>query len=99
MMLRLLRVGLVLGGAALFAFLLVQIGVGSIASSFAQLSWRLFVLLIFPFVLVTVFDTLGWRFAFLHDRVPFSTLLSTRLAGEAFNATTPTASVGGEAVK
>lgn len=99
MMLRILRVGLVLGGAALFAFLLVEIGVAAITSSFAQLSWRLVVLLIFPFVLVTAFDTLGWRFAFLRDRVPFSTLLSTRLAGEAFNATTPTASVGGEAVK
>src|SRR6267142_2098983 len=31
--------------------------------------------------------------------VPFGSLLAARLAGEAFNMTTPTASVGGEAVK
>src|SRR5439155_658056 len=31
--------------------------------------------------------------------VPFGALFSARLAGEAFNLTTPTASVGGEAVK
>src|SRR5260370_25906662 len=44
-------------------------------------------------------DTLGWRFAFQRDAVPFRSLLAARLAGEAFNMTTPTASVGGEAVK
>ena len=93
------RMGLFLCGAALFTFLVVKIGPAAIAASFAQLSWRLPVVLVFPFVLATVLDTLGWRFAFRRDGVPFSALYSTRLAGEAFNVTTPTASVGGEAVK
>jgi len=96
---RIARVLLFLGGAALFSALLIHIGPDAIASSFSRLSWRLLVILWFPFLLVTVFDTLGWRFAFRHDRVPFRVLFSTRLAGEAFNLTTPTASVGGEAVK
>jgi len=57
------------------------------------LSWRLAVIAVFPFVLVTTFDTLGWKYAFLRDRVPIRTLLPLRIAGEAFNLTTPTASL------
>jgi uncharacterized membrane protein YbhN (UPF0104 family) len=44
-------------------------------------------------------DTLGWRFAFRRDRVPLGVLFRARLAGEAVNMTTPTASLGGEPVK
>jgi len=46
-----------------------------------------------------LFDTLGWRFAFLREAVDFRALVVARLAGEAFNLTTPTAALGGEAVK
>jgi uncharacterized protein (TIRG00374 family) len=46
-----------------------------------------------------MFDTLGWRFAFLRDGAGFRTLFAARLAGEAFNLVTPTAALGGEAVK
>ena len=99
MTMRMVRIGLFLGGGVLFAYLVATIGPAAIAASFSQLSWRLLVVLVFPFVIVTTFDTLGWRFAFRRDTVPFGALLSTRLAGEAFNVTTPTASVGGEAVK
>ena len=86
-------------GAALFVVLLVQIGPAAVVASFSDLSWRLLVILCFPFVLINAFDTLGWKFAFRRDGVPFPVLLWARLAGEAFNATTPTASVGGDAVK
>ena len=96
---RTVRFLLLAAGAALFVALVVGIGPGAITASFSELSWRLLVILIFPFSLITLFDTLGWRFAFRRDGVPFRALLSTRMAGEAFNATTPTASVGGEAVK
>lgn len=96
---RIARFTLLIGGAAMFVALLIQIGPGAIVSSFSELSWRLLVILCFPFALVTAFDTLGWRFAFRHDGVPFRVLLFARMAGEAFNVTTPTASVGGEAVK
>ncbi len=69
----------------------------AIVGSIAALSWRLAVILCFPVVLVAVFDTLGWRFAFLRE-IPFRVLFASRIAGEAFNLTTP-AALGGEAVK
>src|SRR5207247_10851558 len=67
--------------------------------SIRQLGWRILIVIAFPFTIVNVLDTLGWRFAFRSDRVPFGALFSARLAGEAFNLTTPTASVGGEPSK
>jgi uncharacterized protein (TIRG00374 family) len=94
-----IRLILLACGIGLLSALVIGIGPGAIASSFAKLSWRLLVIVWFPFVLVTVFDTLGWQFAFARDSVPFRMLLATRMAGEAFNATTPTASIGGEGVK
>jgi uncharacterized protein (TIRG00374 family) len=96
---RTVRLILLLAGLALFGGLVFEIGPRAIVSLVAPLSWRLLVVLCFPFLLVTIFDTLGWRFAFARDRVPFPLLLRVRLVGEAFNATTPTASVGGEGVK
>jgi uncharacterized protein (TIRG00374 family) len=86
-------------GLALLAVLVVTNDPGEIFASIARLSWRLAVVVCFPFFLVTLLDTLGWRFAFAADRVGFGTLLRVRLAGEAFNLTTPTAALGGEAVK
>lgn len=96
---RWIRLGLLLCGAALFLWLVVSIGPAAILQAFADLSWRLLVILAFPFALTTLLDTLGWRYAFRRNAVPFPSLLAARLAGEAFNLTTPTASVGGEAVK
>jgi uncharacterized protein (TIRG00374 family) len=83
----------------LLAVLVVQNDPAAILASIVRLSWRLAIVLCFPVALVMVFDTLGWRFAFLRDGVAFRTLLSVRLAGEAFNVVTPTAALGGEAVK
>ena len=96
---RLVRLGLLVCGAALFVWLLATIGPGAVVQAFADLSWRLLIILVFPFGLTTLLDTLGWRYAFRRDAVPFRALLASRLAGEAFNITTPTASMGGEAVK
>jgi uncharacterized protein (TIRG00374 family) len=96
---RLVRLGLLVCGAALFLWLLATIGPGTVVQAFAELSWRLLIILVFPFGLTTLLDTLGWRYAFRRDTVPFRALLAARLAGEAFNLTTPTASMGGEAVK
>jgi glycosyltransferase 2 family protein len=81
----------------LLAVLVAQNDPAAIVGSIADLSWRLPVILCFPVVLVAVFDTLGWRFAFLRA-VGFRVLFASRLAGEAFNLTTP-AALGGEAVK
>ena len=94
-----LRLILLVLGVAFLAYLILQVGPGMVLASLQTLSWRLLVVLIFPFGLVTLLDTLGWRFAFHTDRASFLTLYSVRLAGEACNVTTPTAAVGGEPVK
>lgn len=94
-----LRFVLLVSGAVLLAVLVLRNDPAAVAASISQLSWRLLLVVLFPFSFVTMFDTLGWRFAFQRDQVPFWALLSARLAGEAFNLTTPTASVGGEPVK
>lgn len=96
---RLVRLSLLVGSAALFLWLLATIGLGAVVQAFADLSWRLLIILVFPVGLTTLLDTLGWRYAFRGDTVPFRGLLAARLAGEAFNLTTPTASMGGDAVK
>ncbi len=94
-----IRLILLAVGVAFLGYLVAQVGPETLLASFQAISWRLLLILGFPFALVTVLDTLGWRYAFRRDLAPFSTLLAARLAGEAFNATTPTASLGGEPVK
>lgn len=86
-------------GTALCMVLLWRTGLGPVLATVGTLSWRLPLLLCFPACVMITCDTLGWRFSFRRDGVPFRTLFSARLAGEALNITTPTASVGGEAVK
>lgn len=86
-------------GTALCIVLLWRTGLGPVLATVGTLSWRLPLLLCFPACVMIACDTLGWRFSFRRDGVPFRTLFSARLAGEALNITTPTASVGGEAVK
>ena len=57
------------------------------------------VVLVFPAALVVILDTIGWRFTFAQPPRSLFHLLAVRLAGEAINASTPTASVGGEPIK
>jgi len=96
---KLLRALLLVVGLVFLGVLVATNEPAAIFDAVAGLSWRLAVVAVFPFVLVTTFDTLGWKYAFLRDRVAFRTLLAVRIAGEAFNLTTPTASLGGEAIK
>jgi uncharacterized protein (TIRG00374 family) len=93
------RLLMIVGGVALLAVLVMRNDPHALLDTLARLSWRILIVLVFPFPLVNLLDTLGWRFAFRRDRVPLRTLYFARLAGEAVNVTTPTASVGGEAVK
>jgi glycosyltransferase 2 family protein len=93
------RVLVLIGGVCLLGMLVISVGVEPVVDAFRAMSWWLLLVLVFPCVPANIFDTLGWRFAFPHDRVSFLTLWRARLAGEAVNTVTPTASVGGEAVK
>ncbi len=96
---RVIRLTLLVLGVAFLGYLVAQVGQQTLLVSFQAISWRLLLIVWFPFALIAVLDTLGWRFAFRRDLASFPTLLMVRLAGEAFNASTPTASVGGEPVK
>src|SRR5262249_5404479 len=93
-----LRITLVVCGLAVFVFLLVDTGLAAIAHSFRELSWRLLVVLVFPCTLIKLFDTLAWQCTFVGTRVPLWTLVQVRLAGQAINTTTPTGTLGGDAV-
>jgi glycosyltransferase 2 family protein len=94
-----LRWILLVCGIVLFAVLAAEIGPGAVAAAFERLSWRLLIVLWFPFVVVNVCDTLGWLCTLPRGRVPFTVAFAARLTGESFNATTPAASLGGEPVK
>lgn len=86
-------------GLAFLGYLIAEVGPERILASVEALSWRLLVLLVFPFGAIATLHAVAWRFAFSRSRVPLTTLLAVRLAGEALNVATPAASVGGEPVK
>ena len=96
---KLLRLGLLMLGVALLAVLVVQNDPLATLAAIRRVGWRLVVIVVVPVVPVMLLDTLGWRYAFRIDRVPFWTLAYVRVAGEAVNMVTPTATLGGEAVK
>ncbi|HEV8616102.1 MAG TPA: flippase-like domain-containing protein [Methylomirabilota bacterium] len=86
-------------GLGLLAVLVIDNDPRTIAASIARLSWRLAIIVTFPAILVNAVDALGWRYAFLRNDLPLTTLFSVRVIGEAFNMATPTATLGGEAMK
>jgi uncharacterized protein (TIRG00374 family) len=89
---------LIAAGLAVIGYLFVQIGPSLVWDALSSLSWWLPVLLVFPACVIVLLDTLAWRFTFTTPP-KFRTLLAVRLAGDAVNLSTPTASVGGEPVK
>lgn len=96
---RLLKPLLILAGIVLIGYLIHRTGPVAILGAFRSLSWRLVLVLVFPTCLVTIVDTVAWRFTFLEPPRSFARLFGVRLAGEAVNLSTPTASVGGDLVK
>jgi uncharacterized protein (TIRG00374 family) len=96
---RLIRPLLLIGGLAFVGYMTWELGPGRIGEILHALSWRLVIMLAFPYSVSTTLDTMAWRFAIVSRPVPLAALWAARLAGEAVNATTPTASVGGEPLK
>jgi uncharacterized membrane protein YbhN (UPF0104 family) len=95
---------LLLAAAAFIAWLVWYLGPGSVWEAIHALGWRLGIVVLMPFSMAVVLDTLGWR-SLLSDRlisrsrVPFTALFGARLAGEAVNLATPIATIGGEPLK
>ena len=94
--LRLLLVG---AGLAFVAWLLWDLGPAAVWDTFLALGWRLAGVMFIPFCAAVALDTLGWRVLLPGGHARALALIGARLAGEAVNLTTPTASVGGEPLK
>ena len=95
---RALRPLAVLAGGLIVAWLVWEIGPSTLIAELEKLSWRL-PLILLPQVMTNLFKTEGWRAAFPRRRPRFRLLFPVRLAGEAVNETTPTGTMGGEALK
>src|SRR5687767_13793713 len=96
---RTLKIVFFILGAVLVGVLVYRIGTGPVLETLAKLAWWQFLVVCLPYAFIMAVDTLGWRFAFTRDRLPFLPLYGARLAGEALNIVTALGSVGGEAVK
>ncbi len=86
-------------GAAILALLLYYSDLGPIEDHMGALGW-ISPLVLLPYLVVNIFDTLGWRCTLpppAARRVPFVSLYLIRMAGEALNSLTVV--VGGEPVK
>ena len=99
---RAFQIGAVLLGLSLLGFLFWKIGITEVGQHLYHIGW-LAPLVLIPQSFVALLDAKGWGCA-MPSSAPAKTLsviqLSlTRLAGEAINNLTPTANVGGEAVK
>jgi uncharacterized protein (TIRG00374 family) len=88
----------ILAGSAIVAWLVWQVGPATLVTELRKLSWRL-PLILLPQVVTNLFKTEAWRVAFPRRRPRFGLLFPVRLAGEAVNETTPTGTMGGEALK
>jgi uncharacterized protein (TIRG00374 family) len=94
-----LRVALLLAGAGVLIWLIARIGPAAVVDALTRVTWWQLALICGLHGMALAVDTLGWRYAFARDRIPFWTLLVARTAGEAVNLVSALASVGGEAVK
>ena len=88
---------LIVGCAILFA-LIYKVGPSTIYHQLIALKWKV-LLLFFPFSLVFILDTLGWKYSFKEEKISFKDLFIIRLAGESVNSIIPSANFAGEPVK
>ena len=92
---------LLLLGLALFGWFIQRAGPAEVWANVRQLGWYA-PLILLPYFVVYIFDTLGWYLAFgkyAATRVPYRTLFRVRWAGESVNYLIPSGYVGGEALK
>jgi uncharacterized protein (TIRG00374 family) len=80
--------------------LIWRMGFGEITTQLTAVGWKL-PLVVLPYVLVAIFDALGWWFAFPEKSYPFGyyDLFRLRLAAKAINDITPAFSMAGELAK
>src|SRR6187455_251468 len=86
-------------GLALALWLVAHVGLVSILSAIGKIHWCQFALICLAYPLVLIADSIGWHFSFPRGSAPFTQLLLARAAGEAVNAASAIAPVGGEPVR
>ena len=91
---------LVVAGFALFVLLVYRIGLDALAANLRLVGAGI-TLVIAQEILAYAANTLGWWAAFPPPRpaLRFRSLLAARIAGDAVNYVTPTATLGGEVVR
>lgn len=92
--------GLLVAGVVLFALLVQRLGAAEVWANLRLVGWG-FLLVFAQEAVAYTCNTLGWAYAFPPPRwrIGFWRLLAARLAGEAINNLTPTATMGGEVVR
>ena len=87
-------------GLGSLVVLLWRMGLGEITTQLTAVGWKL-PLVVLPYIVVAIFDALGWWFAFPSGPYPFGffDLFRLRLAAKAINDVTPTFSMAGELAK
>jgi putative membrane protein len=97
-----LHLAAVLGGVALLAFLVSNVGLSEVLRYLRQIGSKA-PLLLLPYIGVALCDAKGWEYAIPPTsparKTPIWRISLARLAGEAINNLTPTANIGGEPVK
>jgi hypothetical protein len=68
---RIRHVALCCCGSLLLALLVQRIGTRVVIDAFALLSWHLVLIVCLSAVLMTISDTLRWRFTFRSRQIPF----------------------------
>ncbi|HUE30757.1 MAG TPA: lysylphosphatidylglycerol synthase transmembrane domain-containing protein [Verrucomicrobiae bacterium] len=86
-------------GALILTLFIYYSDLETVQEYMGRLGWTA-PLVLLPYLIINIFDTLGWRCTLppaVAGRVPFVSLYLTRMAGEALNSLT--VAVGGEPVK
>ncbi|MGD9724330.1 MAG: lysylphosphatidylglycerol synthase transmembrane domain-containing protein [Pirellulales bacterium] len=92
---------LLVAGIILFGGLLYVLDAGEVLATLRSVGLWGMALIVLQEILAITANTFGWRFAFRRvvPSLPFRSLLAARLAGDAVNYVTPTATLGGEFVR
>ena len=93
-----LKIVFLIVGCAIFFILIYKVGPSTIYHQLIILKWRVLLLLL-PFSLVFILDTLGWKYAFTNSKISFKDLFLIRIAGESLNWIIPSANFAGEPMK
>jgi putative membrane protein len=98
--LRIAERAFLIGGLVLLGFLIRELGAAAVLANLRLVGWGI-VPIILQELVSYLANTLGWWAAFPQPRpaIPLTRLLQARMAGDAVNYVTPTATLGGEFVR